>query len=79
MVFLHLPARFYVLSGDCATHDVHHFKPGADFSNFETERLKLIKQGYPLTSTWGLIPAIDKSFSSLSIQQRNLFASHKEK
>jgi hypothetical protein len=73
MVFLHLPARFYVLSGDVATHDVHHCKPGGDFSNFEKERMQLIKQGYPLTSTWGLIQAIDKFFTSLSIQSPDLF------
>ena len=73
MVLLHLPARFYVLSGDVATHDVHHCKPGADFSNFEKERMQLIKQGYPLTSTWGVVQAIDKFFTSLSIQSPDFF------
>jgi fatty acid desaturase len=74
MLFLHLPARFYVLTGDVATHDVHHCKPGADFSNFELERTELLRQGYPLTSSWGLIAAIDKFFTSLSTQPTDLFS-----
>jgi hypothetical protein len=78
MLFLHLPARIYVLSGDASTHDVHHYKQGANISNFEMEQIKLIVQGYPLYSTWGLIPAIDQFFALLSIQPRGLFACHQE-
>jgi fatty acid desaturase len=73
MLLVHLPTRFWVLTGDVATHDVHHLKPGADFSNFERERMELLQQGYPLTSNWSLLTAIDEFFSSLAIQPPDLF------
>lgn len=73
MAFLHLPARFWVLTGDTPCHDLHHARPGADWANYEMERQRLAESGYPLRGNWGLGRAIDDFFSSLARQPSSLF------
>lgn len=73
MAFLHLPARFWVLTGDTPCHDLHHVRPGSDWANYEVERQRLTQVGVPLQGNWGLDHAIDDFFTTLARQPASLF------
>ncbi|WP_046756585.1 fatty acid desaturase [Kordia jejudonensis] len=71
MLFIHLPIRLFVLSGDLVVHDWHH-RCGfdADWANAFYARtlksLELKNTSHPLTEVWGLANALDLVFESLS-------------
>lgn len=69
----HLPARWFVSTGDTSNHPTHHIRPGASFANHERERMLLIQQGVGIPSHWGLITAIDAFFGQLERQPETLF------
>ena len=72
MSLLHLPVRFWVLTGDASAHSCHHWVANADFANAIAVRQDLIEKGYPITSVWGLGAAIDGLFKSLEAQPPGL-------
>jgi len=58
VVFVHLPYRVFVLVGDLPQHDLHHRRPGADWSNAAHIRRDDIAAGCPgwpeaYTEVWG--------------------------
>jgi hypothetical protein len=69
----HVPARWFVSTGDTSNHPIHHIRPGASFANHERERMLLIQQGVGIPSHWGLITAIDAFFGQLERQPETLF------
>jgi hypothetical protein len=69
----HLPARWFVCTGDTSNHPTHHIRPGASFANHERERMLWIQQGVGSPSHWGLIRAIDAFFGQLEHQAETLF------
>ena len=71
MVFFHLPARIFVLSGDLIVHDWHHrCKFGSDWANAFYARAEMAKKledtEFPLTEVWGLGNALNLVFENLS-------------
>lgn len=71
MALIHFPSRYLVLTGDTVVHDFHHRYPStrkwADYI-FERQRdLESAGKGWPpYRAAWGLIPAINLVFGSLS-------------
>ena len=78
LIFIHLPARVFVLVGDLPSHDWHHRHPTkdylgnpADWANAAYERFRDMQDGCqgwpePYCEVWGLFPAIDAVFELLS-------------
>ncbi|GES28776.1 fatty acid desaturase [Streptomyces angustmyceticus] len=71
LVFLHAPSRYLVLTGDTVVHDYHHRYPAArNWANYIFARQQDIDTGHqgwpPYHEVWGLVPAINYVFDSLS-------------
>lgn len=71
MAFVHAPARYLVMTGDTVCHDFHHRHPmSRDWASYIFARqadLDSGHQGWPAyREVWGLIPAINVVFDSLS-------------
>ena len=71
MLFIHLPARLFVLSGDLIVHDWHHrCGYGADWPNAFYARAEMAKKladtEFPMTEVWGLGNALDLVFENLA-------------
>ncbi|MGW3648943.1 fatty acid desaturase [Streptomyces sp. NPDC000878] len=72
MLFVHAPARYLVLTGDTVVHDFHHRYPSTpQWPNYIFERQADLEKGSPgwppYTHAWGLVPAINLVFDSLSV------------
>jgi hypothetical protein len=71
MLFVHLLCRLLVLVGDTPCHDFHHRFPRAKaWPNYIFARQQDLMAGHPgwppYTEIWGLFPAIQATFVSLS-------------
>jgi fatty acid desaturase len=71
MVFVHVPSRYLVLTGDTVVHDFHHRYPSTpQWANYIFARQEDADQGSPgwppYKEAWGLVPAINLVFDSLS-------------
>jgi hypothetical protein len=71
MAFVHLPARYLVLTGDTVCHDFHHRHPmSRDWSSYIFARQADLESGHrgwpPYREVWGLVQAINVVFDSLS-------------
>lgn len=60
LIFLHLPYRTFVLVGDLPQHDLHHRRPGSDWSNAAFVRRDDVAAGHPgwsegYTDVWGTV------------------------
>jgi fatty acid desaturase len=71
MLFIHFPSRYLVLTGDTVVHDFHHREPMTrDWANYifaREQNATSPRPGQPAyRHVWGLIPAIDAVFASLS-------------
>lgn len=71
MLFVHFPSRYLVLTGDTVVHDYHHRHPISrqwpDYLFARQEDIERGHLGWPSYSeVWGLVPAIDRVFDSLS-------------
>jgi hypothetical protein len=71
MVLIHFPSRYLVLTGDTVVHDYHHRYPSSrkwhDYIFARQEDLETGHRGWPpYAAEWGLIPAINRVFDSLS-------------
>lgn len=71
MTFVHFPARYLVLTGDTVVHDFHHRYPSTrQWANYIFERQRDLEsgcRGWPAyRAAWGLVPAINLVFESLS-------------
>jgi hypothetical protein len=71
MLFVHLPSRYLVLTGDTVCHDFHHRHPATrDWANYIFARQADVDSGHrgwpPYREVWGLVPAINVVFDSLS-------------
>lgn len=78
MLFLHFPSRYLVLTGDTVVHDFHHRRPmSRDWANYIFARdddARAGHHGWPeYRHVWGLVPAIDTVFASLSAADPNTF------
>ena len=78
MLFIHFPSRYLVLTGDTVVHDFHHRRPMTrDWANYIFAReddARTGHQGWPeYRHVWGLVPAIDTVFASLSAADPNTF------
>jgi fatty acid desaturase len=78
MIFVHFPARYLVLTGDTVCHDFHHRHPSTrQWVNYIFARQLDIQNGHPgwpaYRETWGLIPAINLVFASLSVADPEKF------
>ena len=72
LLLVHFPARYLVLTGDTVCHDFHHRHPmSRDWANYIFARQADIDGGHrgwpPYREVWGLIPAINLVFGSLSV------------
>ncbi|MER5481197.1 stearoyl-CoA 9-desaturase [Streptomyces sp. NPDC002734] len=72
MVFVHAPARYLVLTGDTVVHDFHHRYPATPkWAHYIFERQADLEKGSPgwppYKQAWGLVPAINLVFDSLSV------------
>ncbi|MET9900245.1 fatty acid desaturase [Streptomyces sp. NPDC006446] len=72
MLFVHAPARFLVLTGDTVVHDFHHRYPSTPkWANYIFERQADADRGSPgwgpYKQVWGIVPAINLVFDSLSV------------
>ncbi len=72
MLLVHAPARYLVLTGDTVVHDFHHRYPSTPkWSNYIFERQADLENGSPgwppYKQAWGLVPAINLVFDSLSV------------
>jgi fatty acid desaturase len=72
MAFVHFPARYLVLTGDTVCHDYHHRHPSSrQWSNYIFARQQDCENGHrgwpPYHEAWGLVPAINRVFESLSL------------
>ncbi|MGW1074440.1 stearoyl-CoA 9-desaturase [Streptomyces sp. NPDC002537] len=72
MLLVHAPARYLVLTGDTVVHDFHHRYPATpQWANYLFGRQEDADAGSPgwpaYTQVWGLIPAINLVFDSLSV------------
>lgn len=78
MLFIHFPSRYLVLTGDTVVHDFHHRRPMTrDWANYlfarEDDALAG-HRGWPeYRHVWGLVPAIDTVFASLSAADSHTF------
>ena len=70
LFFYHLPSRLFVLTGDSACHDFHHYYPGSlEWGNYIFERQKNLEKeisGSEYKHYWGLLKAMNETFTSLS-------------
>ncbi|MFJ2742601.1 stearoyl-CoA 9-desaturase [Streptomyces sp. NPDC087440] len=71
MLFVHAPARYLVLTGDTVVHDYHHRYPASrEWHDYLFARQRDLDAGHhgwpPYEHVWGLVPAIDRVFDSLS-------------
>jgi len=71
MLCLHAPSRYLVLTGDTVVHDFHHRHPASrEWADYLFARERDVQsgcQGWPeYREVWGLIPAINYVFDSLS-------------
>jgi fatty acid desaturase len=71
MLFVHLPSRYLVLTGDTVVHDFHHRRPAArEWADYLFARQADADRGSagwpPYHHAWGLVPAINLVFDSLS-------------
>jgi hypothetical protein len=74
MILIHMPTRFWVLTGSTPAHWQHHFaRLGHDFANYEMEKSQLLEKGLPIQSVWGLQAAIGGCLHSLAQQPDDLF------
>jgi hypothetical protein len=74
MILIHMPTRFWVLTGSTPAHWQHHFaRLGHDFANYEMEKSQLLEKGLPIQSVWGLRDAIGGCLNSLAQQPDDLF------
>jgi hypothetical protein len=78
MLFVHFPSRYLVLTGDTVVHDFHHRRPMTrDWANYIFAREGDAAAGHPgwpeYRHVWGLVPAIDTVFASLSVADPNVF------
>ncbi len=72
MLFVHAPARYLVLTGDTVVHDFHHRYPSTPrWADYIFERQADLEKGSPgwppYIQVWGLVPAINLVFDSLSV------------
>lgn len=78
MLLVHFPGRYLVLTGDTVCHDFHHRHPmSKQWSDYIFARQKDLDQGHPgwpeYTAAWGLVPAINRVFDSLSIADPQVY------
>ncbi|MFE5582459.1 fatty acid desaturase [Kitasatospora sp. NPDC056531] len=78
MLLVHAPTRYLVLTGDTVVHDFHHRYPSTpEWANYIFARQADAEKGSPgwppYTAEWGLIPAINRVFDSLSAADREEF------
>jgi hypothetical protein len=78
MLVVHFPARYVVLTGDTVVHDYHHRHPRSrDWPNYLFARQRDIDAGHPgwpaYREVWGLVPAIDLVFRSLSVANPDVY------
>lgn len=71
MLAVHLPSRYLVLTGDTVVHDFHHRYPASrEWADYLFARQRDVTAGHPgwppYRHVWGLRPAIDLVFDSLS-------------
>lgn len=71
MLFVHLPARYLVLTGDSTCHDFHHRHPKSrEWANYIFARQRDVEEGHPgwppYREVWGLTAAINNVFDSLA-------------
>ncbi|MGP4091057.1 stearoyl-CoA 9-desaturase [Streptomyces sp. KR55] len=71
MLFVHLPSRYLVLTGDTVVHDFHHRHPATrQWADYLFARQADAERGSggwpPYHHAWGLVPAINLVFDSLS-------------
>ncbi|MEU6374359.1 fatty acid desaturase [Streptomyces sp. NPDC046909] len=73
MLFVHLPSRYLVLTGDTVVHDFHHRLPAArNWADYLFARQADAERGGgggwpPYHHVWGLVAAINLVFDSLSV------------
>ncbi len=82
MACVHFPARYLVLTGDTVCHDFHHRYPSTrNWSDYIFARQRDLEDGHPgwpaYDQVWGLVPAINKVFDSLSAADPDEFDVHK--
>ncbi|MEV4138603.1 fatty acid desaturase [Dactylosporangium sp. NPDC049742] len=78
MLLVHLPSRYLVLTGDTVCHDFHHRRPMTrDWANYIFARQDDVLTGHqgwpPYREIWGMVPAIDLVFESLSLADPDEF------
>ena len=78
MTFLHFSARYLVMTGDTVCHDFHHRRPmSRDWANYIFARQADIDAGHKgwpgYREVWGLVPAINLVFRSLSAADQEMF------
>jgi fatty acid desaturase len=78
MTFVHFPARYLVLTGDTVCHDFHHRNPSTrQWADYIFARQRDIDAGHrgwpPYHAAWGLTPAINLVFDSLSVADPDEF------
>ncbi|MGE5828217.1 MAG: stearoyl-CoA 9-desaturase [Micromonosporaceae bacterium] len=71
LIFVHGMVRYLVLTGDTVCHDYHHRHPmSRDWPNYIFARQRDVDTGHPgwppYREVWGLVPAINVVFDSLS-------------
>lgn len=80
MAAVHFPSRYLVLTGDTVCHDFHHRHPNSDhWANYIFARQRDVETGQsgspPLQEVWGLVPAINHVFESLSLADPEVYNS----
>jgi fatty acid desaturase len=70
LLFVHLPCRMFVLTGDTLVHDFHHRLPQSrQWPNYIMARSRDAKAGtgskLSYQEIWGMVPALNESFDSL--------------
>ncbi len=78
LLLVHFPSRYLVLTGDTVCHDFHHRHPmSRDWANYIYARQADLESGHPgwpaYQATWGLVPAINRVFDSLSAADARLY------
>lgn len=79
MALVDFPSRYLVLTGDTTCHDYHHRHPmSPDWADYIFARQRDIDNGHPgwppYHEAWGLVPAINRVFDSLSQADGNTFS-----
>jgi hypothetical protein len=78
LLLVHFPARYLVLTGDTVCHDFHHRYPMTrDWPNYLYARQADLERGHPgwppYEAAWGLVPAINRVFDSLSVADPDVY------